>query len=168
MKQAIEEGFILDVLSNYMTYKTCYRIAKDTTDNPEVPSSKAMKAIRRYKSLHSHNLQQKTSIIIEQFREITKNKIGGKAKAMVVTASRLHAVRYYHEFKNYIEKKGYNDLDILIAFSGVVKDDNKDYLEETMNKRKDGSKIKGSQLKSEFRSDEFNMFNSSRKASNRI
>lgn len=156
MKQAIQEGFILDVLKNYMTYKVCYKIAKNTADNPEVPTSKAIKTIRRYESLHPHNLKQKTAIIIEQFREITKNKIGGRAKAMVVTASRLHAVRYYHEFKRYIEKRGYDDLAILIAFSGVVKDD-KEFTEEGMNKRKDGSTIKEDQLKGDFHKDDFNM-----------
>lgn len=157
MKQAIEEEFILDVLKNYMTYKTCYKLAKDTADNPEVPTSKAVKTIKRYASLHPHNLQQKTAIIIEQFREITKNKIDGRGKAMVVTASRLHAVRYYHEFKRYIEKRGYDDLAILVAFSGVVKDGEKEFSEEGMNKRKDGSAIRENQLKAEFHTDGFNM-----------
>ncbi|WP_010233412.1 type I restriction endonuclease subunit R [Clostridium arbusti] len=157
MRQAIEEGFILDVLKNYMTYKVCYKIAKNTADNPEVPTSKAIKTVRRYASLHPHNLQQKTAIIIEQFRDITKNKIGGRGKAMVVTASRLHAVRYYHEFKRYIERKGYDDLDILIAFSGVVKDDTEEFTEEGINKRKDGSTIKENQLKADFHTDDFNM-----------
>lgn len=157
MRQAIEEGFIMDVLKNYMTYKTCYKIARSTAENPEVPTSKAVKTIKRYASLHPHNLQQKTAIMIEQFRDVTKNKIGGRAKAMVVTASRLHAVRYYHEFKNYIEKKGYDDLDILIAFSGVVKDGVDEYSEEGINKREDGSTIKENQLKAEFNSDDFNV-----------
>lgn len=157
MKQAIEEEFILDVLKNYMTYKTCYKLAKDTADNPEVSTSKAVKTIKRYASLHPHNLQQKTAIIIEQFREITKNKIDGRGKAMVVTASRLHAVRYYHEFKRYIEKRGYDDLDILVAFSGVVKDGEDEFSEEGMNKRIDGSTIKENQLKSAFHTDDFNM-----------
>lgn len=157
MRQAIEEGFIMDVLKNYMTYKTCYKIAKNTADNPEVPTSKAVKTIKRYASLHPHNLQQKTAIIIEQFRDITKNKIGGRAKAMVVTASRLHAVRYYHEFKRYLEKKGYDDVDILIAFSGVIKDGGVDYTEEGLNKREDGTTIKEKQLPAEFNSDDFNM-----------
>lgn len=106
MRQAIEEGFILDVLQNYMTYETCYKIAKDTEENPEVPSSTAVRTINRFASLHPHNLQQKTQIIVEQFREITKNKINGRGKAMVVTASRLHAIRYYHEIKRYIEIRG--------------------------------------------------------------
>lgn len=157
MRQAIEEGFILDVLKNYMTYRTCYKIAKDTTDNPEVRASKAIKTIRRYASLHPYNLQQKTAIIIEQFRNITKNKIDGKAKAMVVTPSRLHAVRYYNEFKSYIKKNGYNDLNILVAFSGVVEDGEEEYKEEGMNKRKDGSTIKENQLKAEFHTEDFNM-----------
>ena len=157
MKQAIDEGFILDVLKNYMTYQTCYKIAKNTEDNPEVPTSKAIKTVRRYASLHAHNLQQKTAIIIEHFRDITKNKIGGRGKAMVVTASRLHAVRYYHEFKRYLEKMNYDNLEILIAFSGVVKDGSDDWTEESMNKRKDGSTIRENQLKAEFHSDEFCM-----------
>lgn len=158
MRQAIEEEFILDVLKNYMTYKTCYKIAKNTPDNPEVPTTKAVKAVRRYQELHPHNLQQKTSIMVEQFRDITKNKISGNAKAMVVTASRLHAVRYYHEFKRYIEKNHYDNLDILIAFSGIVNDVNKKgdkvaYTEEGMNKRADGTTIKERQLPEEFQHD---------------
>lgn len=157
MRQAIEEGFILDVLKNYMTYETSYRIAKVTPDNPEIPTTKGVKAIRRFQSLHPHNLQQKTTIMIEQFRDITKNKIGGKAKAMVVTSSRLHAVRYYHEFKRYLESKGYDDLDILIAFSGVVNDGGVDYRETVMNKTKGGKNISENQLKSEFHSIDFNV-----------
>jgi type I restriction enzyme R subunit len=157
MRQAIEEGFILDVLSNYMTYKTCYKIAKAVEDNPKVPPSPATRTIQRYASLHPHNLQQKTAIIIEQFREVTKNKIKGRGKAMVVTASRLHAVRYYHEFRNYLELKGYDDIDILIAFSGVIKDKGQDYTEEKMNKRKDDTTIRENQLPAEFATDDFNM-----------
>lgn len=162
MKQAIEEGFILDVLQNYMTYKTCYRIVKNTPENPELPAGKATKAVQRYESLHPYNLQQKTAIMIETYREVTKKKIDGKAKAMVVTASRLHAIRYYHEFKRYIEKKGYDDLDILVAFSGAMKDIDDsgmevEYTEEKLNKRKDGTTIKEKQLPEEFHSEEFSI-----------
>lgn len=156
MRQAIEEGFILDVLKNYMTYRTCFKIAKNTPENPEVPVSLAAKTVRRFESLHPHNLQQKTAIIIEQFRDITKNKIGGRAKAMVVTASRLHAVRYYHEFKSYIEKMEYDDVDILVAFSGVVQDGSNEYTESDLNISKDGSSIGENQLPEAFRED-FNM-----------
>ncbi|MFR3500137.1 MAG: UvrB domain 3-containing protein, partial [Paraclostridium bifermentans] len=134
-------------------YKTCYKIAKNTPDNPSVPVSKATKTVRRYESLHPHNLQQKTAIIIEQFREITKNKIGGRAKSMVVTASRLHAVRYYHEFKRYIERKGYDDVDILVAFSGVVKDGEIEYTESRLNVDKEGHSISDKQLPKKFKND---------------
>lgn len=162
MKQAIEEGFILDVLQNYMTYKTCYKIVKNMPENPEVPASKATKAVLRFESLHPHNLQQKTAIIIETFRSVTKNKIGGRGKAMVVTASRLHAIRYYHEFKRYLERHHYDDLDILVAFSGAIKDidwagEEVEYTEEKLNKRADGTHIKENQLKEEFHKDEYAM-----------
>lgn len=157
MKQAIEEGFILDVLANYMTYKTCFRIAKETPENPELPESEARKAIKRYESLHPYNLQQKTAIIVEYFRDVTIKKINGRAKAMVVTASRLHAVRYFLEFKRYIEKKGYSDLDILVAFSGSVKDDSEEYTETSLNIMKDGSKISEKQLPEMFHGEDFNI-----------
>ncbi len=157
MRQAIEEGFILDVLQNYMTYETCYKIAKDIAENPEVPSSTAVRTINRFASLHPYTLQQKTQIIVEQFRDITKNKIGGRGKAMVVTASRLHAIRYYNEIKRYIDIKGYDDLEILAAFSGIINDMGVEYTEEKMNKRKDGTTIRENQLAAEFASDDFNM-----------
>ena len=99
MRQAIEEGFILDVLANYMTYKTIYQIAKKTPDNPEVPENYATRIIKKFESLHEINISQKTQIIVEQFRNVTKNKINGKGKAMLVPASRLHAVRYFFELK---------------------------------------------------------------------
>ena len=105
MKQAIQEGFILDVLKNYVTYDTYFKIGKKIADDPRYEKSKANKALGKFLSLHPHNLAQKTQIIVEHFRTVTKNKIGGKAKAMVVTGSRLHAVRYYQEFQRYIKKK---------------------------------------------------------------
>lgn len=122
MRQAIEEGFILDVLQNYTTYRTCYQIARNTKDNPDVPQSKALKTIKKYEELHPYNIQQKSAIIVETFRNVTKQKIKGKGKMMVVTASRLAAVRYYHEIKNYLESNGYYDVEILAAFSGSIKD----------------------------------------------
>ena len=78
-----------------------YQIAKNVPDNPDVPTSKAVRTIRRYEELHPHNLAQKAAIIVETFRDVTKHKIGGLGKMMVVTASRLSAVRYYHEIKPY-------------------------------------------------------------------
>ncbi len=80
MRQAIEEGFILDVLANYTTYKMCYQLAKNVPENPDVPTSKAVRTIRRYEELHPHNLQQKAAIIIETFREVTKKKIHGRGR----------------------------------------------------------------------------------------
>ncbi|NAS19607.1 DEAD/DEAH box helicase family protein [Clostridium butyricum] len=160
MRQAIEEHFILDVLKNYTTYKMYYKIAKKVADDPDVDVSKGAKEIARYESLHPHNLAQKTAIMIEHFRNITKNKIGGRAKAMVVTASRLHAVRYLFEFRRYIKEKGYTDLDVLVAFSGTVNDPDIpdiDFTEEGLNKDKQGNIIKEDQLKEEFHNDDFNM-----------
>ena len=123
MRQAIEEGFILDVLDNYTTYERYFKLTKAINEDPELNKKKAAKAIGRFVSLHPHELAQKTEVIIEHFRHIVCKKIGGKAKAMVVTGSRLHAKRYFIEFKHYIKAKGYNDIKVLVAFSGKVMDD---------------------------------------------
>lgn len=157
MRQAIEEGFIMDVLQNYMTYKTCYRIAKTTEENPDLPASRTSKEIRKYQQLHPYNISQKAAIIVETFMGTTRNKIGGKGKMMVVTSSRLAAVRYYHEIKRIIEKRGYQDaMDVLAAFSGSIEDGGTEYTESTINKRKDGSAIHENQTKQEFH-DNFNV-----------
>ncbi|MNK04811.1 Type I restriction enzyme [compost metagenome] len=120
MKQAIEEGFILDVLNNYTTYKTFFKLSKEIQDDPEINKKQASTAIARFLSLHPHNLSQKTEVMIEHFRQIVSKKIGGKAKAMVVTGSRLHAVRYKEEFDRYLKVKGYHDIKTIVAFSGRV------------------------------------------------
>jgi type I restriction enzyme, R subunit len=122
MRQAIEEGFILDVLKNYTTYKTYFRLSKAIEDDPEINKIKANRAIARFLSLHPHNLSQKTEVMVEHFKNVTMKKIGGQAKAMVVTSSRLHAYRYWLEFKKYIKEKGYDDIKTLVAFSGGLKD----------------------------------------------
>jgi type I restriction enzyme R subunit len=125
MRQAIEEGFIFNVLDNYTTYKLYYQLSKAIVDDPKINKKKAAQAIGRFVSLHPHNLAQKTEIIIEHFRQVVAKKIGGTAKAMVVTGSRLHAKRYFEEFNQYIVEKGYQDnLKILVAFSGKIIDDN--------------------------------------------
>jgi len=133
MRQAIEEGFILDVLQNYVTYETYFKIAKKIEDDPAFDKAKATKALTRFVSLHPHNIAQKTEIMVEHFRCVTRHKIGGRAKAMVVTSSRLHAVRYKLAFDDYIQKKGYRDLKTLVAFTGTVKDGGIDYTEPQMN-----------------------------------
>ena len=136
MRQAIEEGFILDVLKNYTTYKTYYRLVKAIEDDPQVEKRKAARALARFMSLHPHNLAQKTEVMVEHFRAVTRHKIGGRAKAMVVTGSRLHAVRYKQAFDKYLTEKGYTDIQTLVAFSGAVDDPDipgKSYTEPEMN-----------------------------------
>lgn len=120
MKQAIEEGFILDVLKNYTNYKTYFKLSKQIEEDPNVNKKQAARAIGRFLSLHPHNLSQKTEVMVEHFRQVVAKKIGGKAKAMVVTGSRLHAVSYKEEFDKYIKEKGYSDIKTIVAFSGKV------------------------------------------------
>ena len=153
MKQAIEERFILDVLAHYTTYKTYYRLIKSIEDDPEVDKKKAARALARFMSLHPHNISQKTEVMIEHFRQFTRHKIGGRAKAMVVTSSRLHAVRYKEAFDKYISEKGYIDIKTLVAFSGTVIDPDipeKEYTEVQMNKG-----IKETELPEKFASSEY-------------
>ena len=133
MRQAIEEKFILDVLKNYVTYSTYYRFEKAMADDPEVDKSKAKRALAQYASLHPHNLAQKAEVMIEHYRAHTRHKIGGRGKAMVVTRSRLHAVRYKKAFEEVIAAKGYSDLGVLVAFSGTVNDDGAEVTEVGMN-----------------------------------
>ncbi|WP_096525274.1 type I restriction endonuclease subunit R [Candidatus Endomicrobiellum trichonymphae] len=150
MRQAVEEGFILDVLKNYMTYTTYFRLGKAIANDPRYDKSRANKALGKFLSLHPHNLAQKTQIMVEHFRSVTKNKICGKAKAMVVTSSRLHAVRYYFEFKKYIKKMGYQkELRVLVAFSGTVSDEGKESTEQKLNN------IKETELKEKFKGTDY-------------
>ncbi len=153
MRQAIEEGFIMDVLRNYTTYKAYYGLAKAVEDDPEVPRKKAARQMARFMSLHPHNISQKVEVIIEHFRRHTSHKIGGRAKAMVVTGSRLHAVRYKLAFDKYIKDNGYKDIKALVAFSGSVKDPDipgTEFTEVGMN-----NGIKESQLPEKFNSEEY-------------
>ncbi len=125
MRQAIEEGFILNVLQNYTTYELYFKLTKAIEEDPNFNKKKASRAIGKFVSLHPHNLAQKTAVIIEHFKQIVSKKIGGKAKAMLVCGSRLHAKRYFEEFEKYIKEKGYqDDIKILVAFSGKIIDDN--------------------------------------------
>jgi type I restriction enzyme R subunit len=153
MRQAIEEGFILDVLANYTTYKTYYRLIKSIEDDPEVDKRKAARALARFMSLHPHNIAQKTEVMVEHFRHFTMHKIGGKAKAMVVTSSRLHAVRYKQAFDRYIAEKGYQGIKTLVAFSGTVIDPDApgvEYTEVGMNQG-----IREKELPERFGSEEY-------------
>jgi type I restriction enzyme R subunit len=135
MRQAIEEGFILDVLKYYTTYAAYFKLLKACDDDPNVERKKAAKALARFMKLHPHNIAQKTEVMVEHFNTMTRHKIGGHAKAMVVTGSRLEAVRYKQSFDRYIKEKGYQ-IKSLVAFSGTVQDDkiaDLTYTEEGMN-----------------------------------
>ena len=123
MRQAIEEHFILDVLKNYVTYKTYYRFIQAGAEDPLVPRREAVKALARMMQHHPHNIASRVEVMVEHFRTHTKHKIGGRAKAMVVTDSRLSAVRYKLAFDKYIREKGYPDIKTLVAFSGTVIDE---------------------------------------------
>ena len=120
MKQAIEEGFIIDVLKNYVTYKTFVKLAKDNLENTEVEVSKAKKKLGKYVVLHPYNISQKIEVIVEHFREKIMHLLGGRAKAMVVTSSREEAARYKLAFDKYIHDQGYTDIKALVAFSGEL------------------------------------------------
>ena len=133
MRQAIEEGFILDVLANYTTYATYWKVGKAAADDPEYDIRKARRSIARFVSLHPHNLAQKAEVIVEHFREHTRHKIGGRGKAMVVTSSRLHAVRYKQAIDAYIREQKYADTKALVAFSGRVDDAGLEFTESGMN-----------------------------------
>lgn len=155
MRQAIEEGFIMDPLANYVSYSEAVELAHTVPDNPDVPSSPTLKLLRKYKELHPYALGQKAEIIVETFRNVTRTKIRGKGKMMVVTASRLATVRYYHEIKRYMQKKGYDDIEVLVAFSGAISDpadgpDGPEYTEPVINVGHDGQRVAESQTKAEF------------------
>lgn len=150
MKQAIEEKFILDVLKNYTTYETYFGLLKKVEDDPEFDKKKAQRLMVGYVERHEHAIDKKTAIMVEHFEEKIASLIAGKAKAMVVTKSRLHAVRYKLAFDKYLKEKGYAHK-ALVAFSGTVKDiDTKlEYTEGQMNK------IPESQTAEEFKNDEY-------------
>jgi type I restriction enzyme R subunit len=155
MRQAIQENFILDVLKNYTTYKTYWKLLKKGSEDPMLPKRETAAILARFVSLHPHNVAQKTEIMVEHFRHSVKHKIGGRAKAMVVTASRLHAVRYRQAFDKYLAEKGYKDIGVLVAFSGEVADPdvpNTTYTEPKMN---NGKSEKA--LPAEFAKDEFHL-----------
>jgi len=134
MRQAIEEGFILDVLQQYTTYKRYFKLYKAIEDDPKLNKKKAARAMARFVSLHPHNIAQKAEVIIEHFRQCVMHKIGGKAKAMVVTSSRPHVVRYKQAFDEYLQKKGYHQLKALVAFTAFIdKESGIEYSETTFN-----------------------------------
>lgn len=158
MRQAIEEGFILDVLRNYTTYNTWFKFVKTVEDDPAIPKKKGAKALAKFKELHPHNIEQKTEVMVEHFREHVRHQLGGRGKAMVVTASRIQAVRYKLAFERYIQEQGYADIRSLVAFSGTVKDPDTgvDFTEPGMNPDAvTGKPIPESQLPERFGSSDY-------------
>jgi len=153
MRQAIEEDFILDVLKNYTTYKTYFKLLQTAESDPKMPKKKAMKKLTKFLHLHPYNIEQKTEIIVEHFRQHVKQKLNGMAKAMVVTGSRLQAIRYMLSFQRYIAENHYKDIRPLVAFSGTVKDPDSgiEYTEPGMNiDVVTGKNISESQLPDKF------------------
>lgn len=160
MKQAIEEGFILDVLQRYTTYKTYFKIVKKIEDDPSMPKKKAQKKLAKFLVLHPHNIEQKTEVMVEHFRTHVKHKLGGRSKAMVVTGSRLHVVRYMEAFQRYIKENNYTDIRPLVAFSGTVRDPDtgKEYTEPSMNiDVVTGKPISETQLPDKFDSSDYQL-----------
>jgi len=155
MQQAIEEGYILDVLQNYTPYRMAFRLAHNGQeyDQAEVDQAAAMKGLMRWVRLHPYNISQKVQIIVEHFRENVQRLLGGHAKAMVVTGSRKEAVRYKLALDAYIRQQGYGDLHALVAFSGEVSDPESGpspFSEHTMNPG-----LKGRDIREAFKSDEY-------------
>jgi len=149
MKQAIEEGFILDVLDNYLNYETYYKLNKEIEEDPTLQTNEAKRQIARFIQLHEVNIGQRVEIIIEHFRTSVMQELGGHAKAMVVTESRAGAVKYRQAFEDYTKKKGYTNIRALVAFSGKVPLDDKEYTEVGMNG------ISEKNLPDEFDKDEY-------------
>lgn len=133
MRQAIEEGFILDVLQNYMTYKAYYQLEKAIEDDPELNGRRAQRRVARFASLHPTAIGQKVEVIVEHFRRHVMDELDGRAKAMIVTGSREHALRYYFGVRDYIKANGYTDVKPLVAFSGDLEVHGQTYTEAELN-----------------------------------
>lgn len=147
MKQAIEEGFILDVLKGYIAYASYYKIVSKN-DNREYDKKKANKKLKEYVTSHPKSIEKKATIMIEHFFQNIDKKIGEKAKAMVVTSSRENAVKYYNFFKKYL-KENYPEYQALVAFSGVKEMEGESYSEVGLNG------FSEDRLKDEFKKDNY-------------
>ena len=156
MLQAIEEGFIKDVLLQYTPYSVTYEIQKRIEHDPTYEETPATRAVKAYHDNHQHVINQKTEIIVEKFRQVTLNAIKGQAKAMVVTSSRAHALRYFLQIQKYCEDKGYTDVRPMVAFSGKVQYGDTEYTESKLNSH-DDFHISEERLPLYFASDMFNM-----------
>ena len=148
MKQAIEEGFILDVLQNYLTYPTYFKLVKTIEDDPEFNEEKAKKVLRRFVELHPHAIKEKTAIMLDHFMNSTIHKIKGTAKAMLVTSGRKEAVLYKLEFDRQIKARKL-PIKTLAAFTGKIEQDTIEYTEDNINN------IGKKSIKEAFKDDEY-------------
>ncbi len=154
MRQAIEEGFILDVLQNYTSYRVAYQLAHQNPESDqEVDSKKASSKMAKWVRLHPHNIAQKVETIIEHFNSKIKHLLGGEAKAMVVTSSRLEAVRYKLAFEKYVASKGYENVNAMVAFSGEVNDP--DHLDIAFTEKSMNPNLRGRDMRKAFDSDDY-------------
>jgi type I restriction enzyme R subunit len=154
MRQAIEEGFILNVLASYTTYTTYWRLLKKIEADPRYDKKKAQALLRSFVDLHPHAINEKVRIMVEHFAAQVQGEIGGKAKAMVVTRSRLHAIRYKLAMDAYLKERGYA-FGTLVAFSGSVQDGGRSYTESGMNSLGRGGTIGERQTAGEFAKPEY-------------
>lgn len=156
MRQAIEEGFILDVLENYTPYKLAFKLANEGKewDEKEVERSEAMKGLMRWVRLHPYNISQKVAVVVEHFRENVQPLLDGHAKAMVVVGSRQEAVRWQLAMQTYIKEQGYK-LGALVAFSGEVNDPESLPEPVTENSTQLNPFLKGRDMREAFATDEY-------------
>src|SRR5690554_6091814 len=157
MRQAIEEGFILDVLTNYVTYSTAWKLAHPDGEEQEVDSKKASRTLAKWVRLHPYNIAQRVEVIVEHYRDNVRHLLDGQAKAMVVTASRQEAVRYQLAMRDYIAEQGYDDVHPMVAFSGSVPADEVIPEEVTETSRLLNPGLKGRDLAEAFDTDDFNV-----------
>ena len=161
MRQAIEEGFILDVLKNYTNYKVVYKLTqKLAAKDHEVDAKKGKVKVNQWVRLHDHNISQKVKVIVEHFKKNVMGLLGGQAKAMVVTSSRKEAVRYKLAFDKYVTEQGYQSIQAMVAFSGEVEFNDADpnssaligqkFTESNMNPN-----LKGREMRKAFDSDDY-------------
>ena len=161
MRQAIEEGFILDVLKNYTNYKVVYKLKQKIEEaDKQVDAKKAKIRLNQWVRLHDHNISQKVKVIVEHFKNNVMGLLGGQAKAMVVTSSRKEAVRYKLAFDKYVSEQGYKSIQAMVAFSGEVEFNDKDtdssgLLGQTFNERNMNPGLKGREMRKAFDSDDY-------------
>ena len=161
MRQAIEEGFILDVLKNYTNYKVVYKLKQKIEEaDKQVDAKKAKIRLNQWMRLHDHNISQKVKVIVEHFKNNVMGLLGGQAKAMVVTSSRKEAVRYKLAFDKYVTDQGYKSIQAMVAFSGEVEFNDKDtdssgLVGQTFNERNMNPGLKGREMRKAFDSDDY-------------